>query len=459
MRTPSRRLNRLVWSEGMYLAPHHFQAQSRSFEDSIRFVSDCFWQFNYGFVGLGIDENELRNGSFVLRNACGVMPDGLAFRLSEQDELPPVLPIADIFPQTGQPLMLFLVVPSYQEGQQNVVVTEEDKAARPTRFRSTAVQVTDYNTGQDSKPIQVLMHNLRIAIERELTPEDVSMPLARILRDGRGQYILDPDYVPPCLQVASSPRLQFLSERLLEILAEKSRNLSQRRRNAGASASRSDPKELVEFWLLHAVNSAIPILRLWKTGKSPHPAKLYLALSQLGGVLCTFASSSEPGNLPPYDHMALGECFTALDDHIQRHLELGLPTNCVSIPLERFQNLFFRGKVDDARCFGKSRWVLGIKADVPETSLISRVPSMVKVSAQDWIERVVRQAVPGVPLTYLPMPPASVPAQFGMVYFSIDQDHRLFDPVRSCRNVGIYVPGELVNPELELHIVLGDRRA
>jgi predicted component of type VI protein secretion system len=57
------------------------------------------------------------------------------------------------------------------------------------------------------------------------------------------------------------------------------------------------------------------------------------------------------------------------------------------------------------------------------------------------------------------MPPASVPAQFGMVYFSIDQDHRLFDPVRSCRNVGIYVPGELVNPELELHIVLGDRRA
>ena len=26
-------LSRLVWSEGMYLGPHHFQAQSRYFED------------------------------------------------------------------------------------------------------------------------------------------------------------------------------------------------------------------------------------------------------------------------------------------------------------------------------------------------------------------------------------------------------------------------------------------
>jgi predicted component of type VI protein secretion system len=57
------------------------------------------------------------------------------------------------------------------------------------------------------------------------------------------------------------------------------------------------------------------------------------------------------------------------------------------------------------------------------------------------------------------MPPASVPAQFGMVYFSIDQDHRLFDPVRTHKNVGIYIPGKIVNPEVELHIVLGETRA
>src|SRR5271157_4538253 len=99
MPTPSRRLNKLVWSEGMYLAPHHFQTQSRFFEDSIQFVSDCFWQFNYGFVALEIDDSQLRNGAFVLRNLSGVMRDGLVFHLSEPDMLPPALPIADIFPE------------------------------------------------------------------------------------------------------------------------------------------------------------------------------------------------------------------------------------------------------------------------------------------------------------------------------------------------------------------------
>src|SRR5579875_3347737 len=34
-----RNLSRVVWSEGMYIAPHHFQAQNRYFEDSVQ--NDC----------------------------------------------------------------------------------------------------------------------------------------------------------------------------------------------------------------------------------------------------------------------------------------------------------------------------------------------------------------------------------------------------------------------------------
>ena len=33
-----KQLSKVVWSEGMHLAPHHFQLQSRYFEDSIRFA-------------------------------------------------------------------------------------------------------------------------------------------------------------------------------------------------------------------------------------------------------------------------------------------------------------------------------------------------------------------------------------------------------------------------------------
>jgi type VI secretion system protein ImpJ len=440
----------------MYLAPHHFQAQGRFFEDSVNFVAGCFSPFHSGFLSLRIDEEDLRRGTFQVREACGVMPDGLVFDIADPRELPPRA-IADDYPNTGEPLRLFLAVPEYRDGLRNVADATDsgDSDASRIRFRAYPSEVTDFNTGQNPKVVQLMQHNLRIALQREIGEHDQAIPLARIVRTGSGDFVLDPGYCPPCLRVSASPFLQARIQRLLEILIDKSNALAARRRQALLSEVRGDQRELAEFWLLHAINSAIPLLRLRKDGTSPHPADMYRALSQLSGALCTFAQQSEPFTLPEYDHNSIGECFAQLDDHIRRHLELGLPTNCITIPLDRLQSLFWGGALSDPRCFGKSRWIFGIRSNLPETTLITHVPGLVKISARDWIERVVRQAVPGVPITYMPSPPAAIHPQLETVYFSIDQNHRLFEPIRNARTIGIYVPAELANPELELHVVVG----
>jgi len=57
-----RQLTKPVWSEGMYLGPHHFQAQSRYFEDSLNFVVASLWRDAFGFAGLQFDNDALRNG-------------------------------------------------------------------------------------------------------------------------------------------------------------------------------------------------------------------------------------------------------------------------------------------------------------------------------------------------------------------------------------------------------------
>ncbi len=455
----SLRLYNLVWSEGMHLAPHHFQAQSRFFEDSVRFLADCFSQFHFGYLSLEIDETQLQAGEFLVHHAEGVMPDGLIFEILEGDDPQLSRSVADIFPQTGQPLMLYLAIPSSRDDRPNVATRAQSCGYSAARFRADSVEVNDFNTGQDPKQIKLLNHNIRVAAEDEIAEGDVSLALARILRNGKGQYVLDSEFVPPCMQVAASPRLEQLLARLLEILAEKSRNLTLRRFTAASSEVRKDSRELVEFWLLHAVNSALPAVRSWRHARRTHPAQIYLTLSQLAGALCTFGPESQATDLPVYDHLALGNCFAALDEHIRRHLEISLPTNCLTIPLERMNNLFLQGAITDPRCFEESSWVLAIRADVPETSLISDSPSLVKISAKDWIERVVRSSVPGAPLMHLPVPPAAVPTQFGTVFFAIDQNHRLFDPIRAHKDVGIYVPGELANSEVKLFVVVGETRA
>jgi len=69
-------LSRVVWSEGMHLGPHHFQVQSRYFEDSIQFAVSSLWFAAYGVAGLEPASEALRNGTVALVHARGIFPDG-----------------------------------------------------------------------------------------------------------------------------------------------------------------------------------------------------------------------------------------------------------------------------------------------------------------------------------------------------------------------------------------------
>ncbi len=92
-------LNKPVWAEGMYLGPHHFQAQSRYFEDSLNFVTTSLWRDAYGFAGLQFDSDALRNGTLALTNGRGLFEDGLAFDLPGSDAAPPPREFArSVFP-------------------------------------------------------------------------------------------------------------------------------------------------------------------------------------------------------------------------------------------------------------------------------------------------------------------------------------------------------------------------
>src|SRR5260370_27814212 len=93
-------LSRVVWSEGMYLGPHHFQAQSRYFEDSIRFAASSLWYEPWGLLGAQLDPEALKNGTVALVHARGIFADGLAFQMPESDPLPESRNITELFPPT-----------------------------------------------------------------------------------------------------------------------------------------------------------------------------------------------------------------------------------------------------------------------------------------------------------------------------------------------------------------------
>lgn len=443
-------LSRVVWSEGMYLGPHHFQAQSRYFEDSIDFAVSTLWYQPYGLLGYALDEDALRNGTLSLVHARGIFSDGMPFLMPESDALPEARPIADLFPPTHDRLTVLLGVPQRQVNGMNFAPSDD---GAQVRYLTATRPFCDETTGGDERPVQLGRKNIRFVLDTEPAEGLVTLPLARVMRDGAGHLMFDPEFIPPSLQISASERLMLLLRRLIEILEEKSSTLT---RSPGESRPMGDfsPRDIANFWLLHAVNAALaPLRHLWISKRS-HPEELFVELSRLGGALCTFALDSHPRTLPLYDHERLSECFGALDRHIRTHLETIVPTNCVTIPLEKVSNYFYEGDITDTRCLGRARWVLGIHANTGEADLITKAPQLVKICSAKFVGELVRRAMAGLALTHLPVPPPAIPARLETQYFGITRSGPFWDHIVQTRRVGIYVPGELPDPEIELLVVL-----
>jgi type VI secretion system protein ImpJ len=445
-------LSRVVWAEGMYLAPHHFQAQSRYFEDSIRFVAEALWDGTHGLTGCALDEDALSNGTVAIVHARGIMPDGTAFHMPESDPLPPPRDVASVISPASNRLTVLLALPWHKNNGVNCTL---DPVATPNGSRYIAETQTlhDDTTGYDEKQIQIGRKNLRIIFETEGSDDWMTLPIARVMRSGSGKFVFDPSFIGPTLQIGASRRLMSLLGPLIELMEEKIGGIT-RAAEAAGSAIGFSTREIASFWFLHTVNASLSPLRHFYFSKRGHPQELYIELSRLAGALCTFALESHPRTLPPYDHEHPDACFDALERHIREHLELIIPANCLSIPLHVTADYFYAGEVTDQRCFGRSTWYLAVRADMGDVELIAQVPHLVKICSERFIADLVRRALPGLPLVHRPVPPPAIAAKVATQYFLVDRNGPFWDHIASTKRLGIYVPGDIPKPEIQLFAVL-----
>lgn len=449
-----RTLTKPVWSEGMYLGPHHFQAQSRYFEDSLDFVTACLWRDAFGFAGLQFDGDALRNGTLALTHARGLFDDGLAFDLPGSDLAPTPREFSSLFSPVADHLTIHLAVPKTARDGQN---TSLDSPAKSVRYIAADQLLPDQNTGLDEKNVQIGRKNLQLLAEAELTDHFSSLPVVRILRDGSGHFESDPTFVPPCLSLAASPAIIDMLRRLIEILDVKSTVFTQeqQQRNGVFQAGMS-ARHVAQYWFLHALNSNISPLRHFMLARHIHPQELFREMSRLGGALCTFGLEVHPRSLPAYNHRELGACFAALDEHIRRHLEIVMPSKAIKIPLNQAESFLYNGDIRDERCIGPSRWILEVQSPIGEADLIARVPKLTKMCSARFVLELIKRALPGLTLTHIQVPPPQIAARVEAQYFGVNRSGPCWEHILQTRQVGVYVPGEIPSPELNLIVLLDE---
>lgn len=455
-------LSRVVWSEGMHLAQHHFQAQSQYIESLTHFVLQNLAFRAHGLISCSLDHEALLNGTVTVIHARGLMPDGLPFHFPE-DTPPAPLNVRDRFSPTQDRHVVMLAIPPFRPERANSAL-QPGEVTSSTRFLREVEPLLDETTGQDAKPVAFARKNFRLVLDTEDTQELVTLPLARVRRDGAGNFVYDPEYVPPCIQIGASERLLTMLAGLVDLLDGKA---DAARANRGSIDQRTgdSSRELLSFWLSHTIHASLPTLRHLAVTRSHHPERLYLEMARLAGALCTFSMESHPRDLPLYDHDDLEVSFSGLERLIRQNLELVAPTSSVTIPLTRTGEYLFTGEVKDPRFFQRSHWYLGVRSGIGAGELISRVPKLVKVCADKFVLRLVQEAVDGLMLEHAPSPPSAISPRLGMEYFRVHRspvrnaagamdDHPCWKALVGLGGIGVYVPEAIPNAEIDLAIVL-----
>lgn len=457
-----KQLRSVLWTKGTLLNPQHLQVHDRYLEDKLGFhisaLSFCPW----GFLSLAMDEEALAAGQVRLSRASGLFPDGLVFDIPGADEAPGPRKLEPHWHQDQTSMTVYLAIPTHRADGRNV---SSDVLDQSVRYSPEIYSTTDENTGTAEKEILVARKNFRLLIEREAREGSAIMPVARIVRDGSGQTAFDPSFVPPVMDIGASPHLVSLTRRLTEALSARAMELSGARRSQNKGLAEFGRSDIAHFWLLYTVNSFLPVFRHLYQGyrvgvdmpgprlERSHPSDLFRAMSDLAGSLMTFSGKS-PTELPLYEHGRLGECFDSLTDTLFNLLETAIPSNCVTLPLTATERSIYTVSLDDDRHRSAIQAYLAVSTDIDQAELIEKAPNWIKVASRDQIDDLVKQAVPGIELKHTPSPPSALAVKAGSQYFRLETVGPRWSAVLQSRSLAAWVAGDIVEPSLELVLLL-----
>ena len=451
------RQHRVVWFEGMTLDPHHFQQQDRFARMVVDARVRAAHPFPWGISDLDIDRDALANGVFLLRRCAGVMRDGVVFEIPGNDMLPPERDLQPHFPPTAESLGVFLALPAERTGGRNCQL-DGDATDKATRFVMETIPAIDENTGGNERSIGVGRPNFSVVFATEPREELTTLQIAEVVRSANNTFALSTSFIPSALTITASENMGNLSRRLLELLVAKSNALADRRRQQPSGQVEFTSADITVFWLLHTMNTFIPLLHHHQTTGRSHPEALYTSLLSLAGQLSTFSTDTDfrPRDLPPYDHDKLTDCFRSIDQRIRHLLDTVISSNFVTVPLERRSDALWVGKVTDDRLFKSAQFVMTTSGDKPDRAVVDELPRKVKIAAPDIVNQLIVAARPGLTVSHAPVPPPGLPSRPGVLYFRLEKGGALWDGITSSGSLGIFMPAEFKSLEVKLYAVRED---
>lgn len=409
--------NKVVWSEGLFLKPHHFQQQERYFDRMLSTQAFGLGPFHWGVEELKIDSRALEGGLISVSRFKGTLPDGTSLSFPDYDLSPDPLSVEDIKSDYVN-AELFLVLPSKEDAALEICSTsdsEEEKSGKRFMGLSNEVQnVVDRGRSKETFLIAKLKPALVVG-KREMLKNVTYLPIGKI-KDIKNSLIiaLDTDYIPPTYNCDAIDKLRDYLAVLSNIVRNESEKTRTEIQKFGNNVNFRDLSKL------QILNRYEPLLTHLSKTKFVHPIKLFEEVLQLVGELSTFLDADrKPPNID-YDHENLAGCFGALLSCLQSYMHQDSYTKAYELDVSRISGSgIYKATIAERNVIRRSQFYIAIREDQITSDLIDHT----FICGSD-IERVFNNDQPGIEIKRMSHV-EHIPAQPGYAFFSISRhsDH------------------------------------
>ncbi|MFE8647223.1 type VI secretion system baseplate subunit TssK [Sphingomonas sp. NCPPB 2930] len=434
--------HKVVWSEGMFLRPQHFQQLERHAESFAHGRSLAAEGHFWGFRSLTLDTGALAVGRIALQQAQGVLPDGTPFDFPARGAMPPALTVG----RDCRDERILLALPMHRSGTDEVAFEETSQST--ARYRVTDGDTIDSNDVRgETAPIQLGELRLRLVRESQLPGDWIGIGAVKVAEcRADHQVVLDSHYLPPHLSVGQQPVLARFLDELHGLLHQRGEALAARLGQSG----RSGTGEVGEFLLLGLVNRHQPELAHLARLAVLHPERLVSHLLGLAGDLATYTREDRrPAAFPAYDHDDLAACFQPLMAELRRALSMVLEQNAVQIELHDRAHGVRVALIQDTQLLRSASFVMAVHAEAPDDVVRHRFPSQVKIGPVERIRDLVNLHLPGVALQPLAVVPRQIPYHAGYIYFELDTHNDLWKQLERSGGMAMHIAGDFPGLVLE----------
>jgi type VI secretion system protein ImpJ len=432
---------KVVWGEGMFLRPQHFQQQERYLESFAHSRAMAGESYFWGFRELELNIEALALGKLVLNKAVGIFRDGTPFSLPGTDILPTPLEIAP----TLKNERIFLAFPMRRVGAVEVRFDEREPLAR---YEATDAELGDCNS-EGAEPAPALLAQMRAQLlpESALTDSWLRLAVAHVIeRRSDGTVVLDTGHVPPSISYGQSSVLQAMMDDIAGLLQQRGDALAARVMQPG----RGGIAEVGDFMMLNIINRWQPLMTHLRDHRVLHPERVYGHLLELAGELSSFTRENRrPIAYPIYDHDDPRPCFEAVAADIRRSLSMVLEQNAIAIELHERQYGVRVGVIPDNALLHNASFVLAVFAEMPVEIIRNRFPTQVKIGPVEKIRDLVNLHLPGVKVHPMPIAPRQLPYHANYNYFELDTNNELWNQLEHSGGMAMHLAGDFPGLRIE----------